>query len=238
MDKISVVALDLDGTVTEGREKIEEQNKQFLSALAKKYRLLIVGAGDCERIISQLDGLCIDVVGNYGMQYARYDKSKGEYVYIKNGSAPIDREDITRRARTVFSLFPHLDIPTEVVQFFPSGCFCIPLLGANASSKSKAKFDPDRKIRKSTFPYVQKMFPEYELYIGGRASFDAAPNGCSKYKALCDYCDLNGIARASVIFCGNDYKKYGNDESVYLSEFNFVTIDDYLTLPDRLSFLL
>ena len=35
MDKISVVALDLDGTVTEGREKIEEQNKQFLSALAK-----------------------------------------------------------------------------------------------------------------------------------------------------------------------------------------------------------
>ena len=42
MNKISVVALDLDGTVTEGREKIEEQNKQFLSALAKKYRAYVV----------------------------------------------------------------------------------------------------------------------------------------------------------------------------------------------------
>ena len=49
---------------------------------------------------------------------------------------------------------------------------------------------------------------------------------------------MNEIAREGVIFCGNDYQKYGNDESVYLSDFKFVKIDNYRTLPDRLSFLL
>ena len=43
---------------------------------------------------------------------------------------------------------------------------------------------------------------------------------------------------SEVVYAGDDYGKGGNDEAVYLSDFNFVKIDDYRTLGEKLEFLL
>ena len=39
-----VVALDLDGTITQHRTEIDARNRDVLDALSQKYRLLIAGA--------------------------------------------------------------------------------------------------------------------------------------------------------------------------------------------------
>ena len=71
--KIKLVAFDLDGTLTQHKSKLGENSKNMLDALSEKYKLLMVGAGACRRIFNQMDGYPIDIIGNYGLQYAEYN---------------------------------------------------------------------------------------------------------------------------------------------------------------------
>ena len=53
-----------------------------------------------------------------------------------------------------------------------------------------------------------------------------------------DYCRAHGYLPEEVLFVGDDYGMGGNDESVYRSEIDFVEIDDYRTVAEKLAFLL
>ena len=66
--KIKVIAMDLDGTLTQHKSHMVPENKATLDALSKKYKLLMVGAGQVRRIFNQLEQYPIDIIGNYGLQ--------------------------------------------------------------------------------------------------------------------------------------------------------------------------
>jgi hydroxymethylpyrimidine pyrophosphatase-like HAD family hydrolase len=80
--KIKVIALDLDGTLTQHKQPLCGANKNSLIALSKKYKLLMVGAGQVMRIFNQLEGFPVDVIGNYGLQYGKYNENKKIYLYL------------------------------------------------------------------------------------------------------------------------------------------------------------
>ena len=82
------------------------------------------------------------------------------------------------------------------------------------------------------------MFPEYHVFVGGSSSFDMAPKPFNKYYALDAYCTALGLNHQEVVFVGDDYGPGGNDESVFLSDFHFITVDDYREFPDRMKQLL
>ncbi len=50
-------------------------------------------------------------------------------------------------------------------------------------------------------------------------------------------CEQNGILPSEVLFIGDDYGMGENDESVSLSDFNFLTINSYRTFPEITKFL-
>ena len=50
-----LICFDLDGTLTQNRSKLEQENKELLDKLGKKYKLLMVGAGGVERIYTQMN---------------------------------------------------------------------------------------------------------------------------------------------------------------------------------------
>ena len=70
------------------------------------------------------------------------------------------------------------------------------------------------------------------MFVGGSSSFDMAPFPYNKYYALDKYCKEHGYLHDDVAYVGDDYGPGGNDESVYLSDFNFVTTDDYMGFPE------
>ena len=69
------------------------------------------------------------------------------------------------------------------------------------------------------------------MFVGGSSSFDMAPRPYNKRYALELYCREHGLAHGEVLFIGDDYGMGGNDESVYLSDFPFLCVDDYRTFP-------
>ena len=97
VNKIKLVAFDLDGTLTQHKTPLSEEHKQVLDSLGKKYKLLIAGAGMCQRIFNQMNQYPIDILGNYGLQYAEYNPETKDIEIKKNVVLPCDRESVDKR---------------------------------------------------------------------------------------------------------------------------------------------
>ena len=238
MNKVKVIAFDLDGTLTQHKTHLGDENRAVLDALSKKYKLLMVGAGQCRRIFNQMDGYPIDIIGNYGMQYCKYDPETKDLEQVFDMHAPCDRESVDKRITQLRERYGYTEYAGDNVEYHPSGCLTFPILGTKAQQADKLAFDPDRSKRRKIYAEVCDTFPEYCVFVGGSSSFDMAPKPYNKYYALDLYCKEHGLGHENVIFIGDDYGTGGNDESVYLSDIPFLCVDDYTTFPDLAAFLL
>lgn len=229
--KPKLFAFDLDGTLTQHKTPLPAENRAVLERLSEKGLLCMVGAGMCRRIFEQMGHFPIDIIGNYGMQTAIYNSALKDIEIIEDNKVPADRESIERRVTELRERCGYTDFKGDNVEYHSSGCITFPLLGTKAEQRDKLAFDPDRKKRRAFYGEVKKLFPEYTVFVGGSSSFDMAPKPYNKYYALNAYCNERGIAHDAVIFAGDDYGEGGNDESVYLSDFGFEKVDNYLDFP-------
>ena len=237
-ENIKLVAFDLDGTLTQHKSPLSPEARATLEALNKKYKLLMVGAGMCMRIFNQMEQFPIDVLGNYGLQYAEYNPDTEELEIKENNVLPCDRESVDKRVTMLREKYGFTEYVGENVEYHASGCVTFPVLGTKANLADKLAFDPDRSKRRAIYEDVKATFPEYTVFVGGSSSFDMAPAPFNKYYALAKYCDARGIKHEDVVFVGDDYGPGGNDESVYLSDMNFITVDNYLDFPELMKPLL
>ena len=234
MDKsrIQVIAMDLDGTLTQHKQPLSPLTRATLEALGKRSRLLMVGAGQVQRIFHQMEYFPIDIIGNYGMQYATYNAQTGGLDMQRDEVIPAgDRGTIEARVTALREKYGYTEFAGDNVEYHPSGCLTFPLLGTKAAQADKLAFDPDRAKRRRIYAQVCAAFPEYCVFVGGSSSFDMAPRPYNKLYALDLYCREQGIAHENVLFIGDDYGTGGNDESVYLSDVPFLCVDDYTTFP-------
>lgn len=231
---IKVFAFDLDGTLTQHKTPLDEKNRAILERLSQKYTLLMVGAGSCMRIHRQLGGFPMDVIGNYGMQYAKY--TDGALQLLRDDVVACEQKHaIEEKVNALREKHGFTEFSGENVEYHASGCLTFPLLGTKARAADKLTFDPDRRRRRAFYREVCKSFPDFNVFIGGSSSFDMAPKPFNKYYALDLWCRENGFAHQEVAFVGDDYGLGGNDESVYRSDFRFLCTDDYTRLDEVLA---
>ena len=236
--KLKVIAFDLDGTLTQHRTPLDDANRAVLDKLSKKYRILMVGAGMCARIFNQMGGYPVDILGNYGLQYAKYNPETKTIDVIRDTVLPCDRESSAQKVEMMRREFGLNEYAGESIEFHASGAITFPLLGKSAKIEDKLAFDPDRAKRRPMYPRVKELFPEYTVFIGGSSSFDMVPAPNDKYYALSKLCAEEGYSHDEVLYVGDDYLEGGNDHAVAVSDIAFVTIDDYTKLSERLAFLL
>ena len=233
-----VIAFDLDGTLTESFTPIESANRALLEALAKRYRLLVISAGSCQRIHAQLGGFPLDILGNYGMQSSTPDPITGAPVITQNITVVPDRARIERIANSLRQKYGFTHYVGDSVKYQPSGMFSIALCGTDASLADKLAFDPDRTRRLALLAEASAAFSGASVFVAGGASIDVVPAPYNKLYALDCYCKTHGLSHRDILFCGDDYGKGGNDEPILCSDVDFVRVDNYRALPQLLSHLL
>ena len=229
---IKVIAMDLDGTLTQHKTPLSQEHRVLLTELSKKYKLLMVGAGQVMRIFNQLEGFPIDIIGNYGMQYGVYNRETQNMDLVRDVTTQCNREEITEKINALREKYGYTEYAGDTVEFHPSGCITFPILGTKAKQEDKLSFDPDRAKRRRIYQDVIDTFSNYCVFVGGSTSFDMAPKPYDKNHALDLYCKENSLSHSEVVYIGDDYGLGGNDESVYKSDFNFITIDNYLDFPE------
>ena len=230
-EKVKVVAMDLDGTLTQHKTVLSAEHREVLSKLSKKYKLLMAGAGQVMRIFNQLEQFPIDIIGNYGLQYGKYNPDTKGMDIIRDITIDCDKEAINKKVDALREKYGFTKYAGDSVEFHPSGCVTFAILGTKARQEDKLAFDPDRIKRRKIYDEVVEAFSDYCVFVGGSSSFDMAPKPYNKYYALDLYCKEHGLSHDEVVYIGDDYGLGGNDESVYKSDFPYLTIDNYLDFP-------
>lgn len=230
-DSVKIIAMDLDGTLTQHKTPLCPAHREILMQLSKKYKLLMVGAGQVVRIFNQLEAFPIDIIGNYGMQYGAFNSKTKSIDILMDVTAECNKEQITDKINALRNKYGYTEYAGDSVEFHPSGCVTFPLLGTKAKQEDKLAFDPDRTKRRKIYEDVVNTFNDYCVFVGGSSSFDMAPKPYNKYYALDLYCKENNLSHSEVVYIGDDYGLGGNDESVYKSDFNYITIGNYLDFP-------
>ena len=135
-------------------------------------------------------------IGNYGMQYSVY--RSGALEVVRDIVLPCDKESVAQRAAVLREKFGFTEYTGDHVEFHPSGCVTIPLLGTKADIADKLAFDPDRKKRRAMYDEVKEIFSDYAVYIGGSSSFDFIDRKYNKYEATMRYANEHGIKKEEI----------------------------------------
>ena len=231
-----LIAFDLDGTLTEHRTPLSEENRAVLDRLRKKYKLIMVGAGACERIYRQMGGYPIDIIGNYGMEEAHV--TDGALVSVRKEVSHPDRAYFERTAVYLREKYGYTEYRGEGVEFHATGMVTFPLLGTEALIEDKLAFDPTRAKRRKMYDEVLALFPDYTVYIGGSSSFDFSEKRFNKYDAIMAYAAREGYERDEILYVGDDFGDGGGDSHVRLFGMDYVEITDYKTLGEKLDYLM
>ncbi len=231
-----LICFDLDGTLSQHRSPLEPANRELLDKLGRKYKLLMVGAGNCPRIYRQMGEYPIDILGNYGMQQS--EVRDGEFRIVRTSKSSPDRDYFLSVTQMIREKYGYLEYKGDPVEFHESGMVTFPLLGTAADIADKLAFDPDRSKRRVMYPEILSLFPDYSVYIGGTSSFDFSEKKYNKYDAIMTYAAENGYKKDEILYVGDDFDDGGGDSHVRIFGLDYIEIDDYRKTPEKLSFLL
>lgn len=231
-----LICFDLDGTLTQHRSALEEQNKSVLDDLQAKYKTIMVGAGGAERIYKQMGGYPIDIIGNYGMQESKM--IDGKFTIVRETVTKPDRQFFIEKIDYLRKKYGYTKYAGDSVEFHSTGMVTFPLLGTKAEIADKLAFDPTRAKRRVLYPEVLEIFKDYAVYIGGSSSFDFAEKQYNKYDAIMKYAAENGYEKKDILYVGDDFGDGGGDSHVRIYGMDYVEITDYKTLREKLQFLL
>ena len=234
--KRRLVCLDLDATLCQHRSPIPPENLATLKELMKRYKCIMVGAGNAPRIHRQMGNFPIDIIGNYGMQEAVGED--GNFQIVRAVTNTVDRKFFREKTDYLRQKYGYTQYEGEPLEFHASGMVTFGLLGTAPSAEHKVKFDPDRKKRKAMYKEVCEIFKDYSVFIGGSTSFDFAGKEYNKYDAIMAYAKRNGYALDEIVFIGDDFGDGGGDSHVRIRGMDYIEIEDYRDFPRAVSILL
>ena len=230
-----LLCFDLDGTLTQHKSHMSQENKDLLQKLTEKYKVIMVGAGNAPRIYNQMEQFPIDIIANYGMQESAM--MDGEFKIIREDTTVPDKEYFNRTCQYLREKYGYTEYAGGHLEFHASGMVTFCLLGSGAKIEDKVVFDPDRSKRRVLYEEVCSLFPDHVVYIGGSSSFDFAPKQYNKYDAIMKYASEHGYSLDEILFVGDDFGDGGGDSHVRIKGMDYVEVDDYTKLPELLSFL-
>ena len=233
MNKYKLIAMDLDGTLTQHKSALDEKNTAVLNELKKRYMLVMVGAGDSRRIYNQMNEYPIDIIGNYGMQFSVVEN--GEFRTVRTDSYVADRDFFEKAVTRLRKETGYTDYVGDNVEFHASGAVTFPILGTKAALCDKLAVDPKVEKRSKIYYKVAGVFKDYNCFIGGSSSFDIVSKDYDKYKALMNYAKEKGVEKDEILFLGDDFKKGGNDEQIKLGGVDYIAVTDYRSLGELLT---
>lgn len=231
-----LLCFDLDGTLTQHRSPLEKKNRNLLDKLSKKYKIIMVGAGNAPRIYEQMGEYPIDIIANYGMQESKM--IDGKFTIIREEKSNPDKAYFIEKIAYLRQKYGYTEFKGEAVEFHSTGMVTFPLLGTKAEIKDKIAFDPTREKRKVLYPEVLELFPEYTVFIGGSSSFDFTAKRYNKYDAIMTYAKANGYTKDEILYIGDDFGDGGGDSHIRLGGMDYIEITDYRKTAEALAFLL
>jgi phosphomannomutase len=217
----TIILFDIDGTLTEPRQKMNEKMLNVLLELKRKnLKIGCVGGSDFQKAREQVGNNILNIFDYCFFENGLDAYKSAEILNTQSLKEFIGEEKIKRFINFVLSYISSLDIPIKRGTFieFRNGMLNISPIGRNCSQDERIefeKYDNEHNIRKKMIDVLRKEFSDYNFTysIGGQISFDVFPNGWDKTYCLQFLKEFDNI-----YFYGDKTNPGGNDYEIYNSE--------------------
>ena len=229
----TVVAFDLDGTLAESKQAVDQEMSALLCRLTKFVIVAVISGGDWPQFEQQLvSGLPPET--NFSKMFLLPTSGTKLFRY-NNGwqRAYADVYSAEERARILHALNDTLavlgfssdqswgdKIEDRESQITFSG------LGQDAPLGPKKAWDPDFAKRKLLQASLIPLLPGFSVNIGGSTSIDITRTGVDKAYGIRKLADTARIAVSSMIFVGDALYPGGNDYPVRAAGIDTVAVRD------------
>ncbi len=213
-----LVAFDLDGTLAESKQPLQEPMGEALANLLDVAHVAVISGGDwpqfekqvASRLPERADRTKLWLMPTTGTKLYRFD---GEWRAVY---AELFEEDEKQKILTAF------DESLEATGFVPEQTWgeriedrgsqiTFSALGQEAPIDAKHSWDPDFAKRKVIQADLQKRLPGLSINMGGATSIDITREGVDKAYGLKKLNEASGIALDKMMFIGDAIFPGGND---------------------------
>ena len=217
----SIILFDIDGTLTEPRQKMNDKMLNVLLELKKKkIKIGCVGGSDFQKAKEQVGNDILNIF-DYSFFENGLDAYKGaEILNTQSLKDFLGENKIKRFINFVLRYISDLDLPIKRGTFieFRNGMINISPIGRNCSQKERIefeKYDNKHNIRMKMIDVLRTEFADYNFTysIGGQISFDVFPTGWDK-----TYCLQFLEEFDKIYFYGDRTDLGGNDHEIYNSD--------------------
>jgi phosphomannomutase len=213
-----LVAFDLDGTLAESKQPLQEPMGEALANLLDVAHVAVISGGDwpqfekqvASRLPERADRTKLWLMPTTGTKLYRFD-DEWRAVY-----AELFEEDEKQKILTAF------DQSLEATGFVPEQTWgeriedrgsqiTFSALGQEAPIDAKHSWDPDFAKRKVIQADLRQRLPGLSINMGGATSIDITREGVDKAYGLKKLSDASGIALDKMMFIGDAIFPGGND---------------------------
>ncbi|XP_072124850.1 phosphomannomutase 2 [Mobula birostris] len=211
---------DVDGTLTEARQKISQPMDEFMQRLRKKVKVGVVSGSDVEKIKEQLGEEVLSKADYVFAENGLVAYKAGKLLAVQNIQNHIGEEILQNLINYSLNYMAKIKLPRKRGTFieFRNGMLNISPIGRSCSQEERIEFfelDKKEKIRERFVADLQREFAGKGLTfsIGGQISFDVFPDGWDKRYCL-------GILEKdnlkTIHFFGDKTSPGGNDYEIYI----------------------
>lgn len=232
-----IIAFDLDGTLAESKQHLEESMSLLLSQLALEKIVVIISGGSFEQFKKQfLPFLKLEeeIYKNFILLSTSGSQT---YEYINNDwvMTDIEKFDENIKQTVIRELDEISKDPTFGIGIITEGDkviedrltqITLSALGQKAPIEFKKKWDPDQKKRQQIRQILLNKLSNVNIIIGGTTSIDILLSDFDKAKGLQKLLNKLKLIKEDMLFVGDAIFPGGNDYSVYEAGIETVKVKD------------
>jgi phosphomannomutase len=221
-----LLLFDVDGTIAESGEKVENSLMKVFEQLVNHYDLGIVGGGKYEKIIDQLNDskLFIHIFSECGCVYHKLNENNGTYdlIYKENIRLHPLYNDINKLIKVALNFLSKVNY-TLTGNFIDlrNGIIYISLIGMVANNEERKyfmKLDKEENIRKKLIKLLHvksielNISENVKILEGGSVGIGIYPIEYGKKQVLNSLLEYTNIS-----YFGDKYSKDGNDYELIMN---------------------
>lgn len=209
-----VIAFDLDGTLAESKQPLDDRTARFITKLAYDYDIAIITGGTMKQIETQVLERIPDWVQTklhlMSCSGATYE-AQGAMIY-KNEIPLIQRDIIKSIVKvTAESMGLLEENPAGEIIEDRKAQITFSALGQKAKLEDKSAWDPRGTKRKEMIIALKKALPEYSIRLGGTSSIDISLPGIDKEFALKQLMKHRKLETSDILYVGDKFRPGEND---------------------------
>ena len=229
-----MIAFDLDGTLAESKQAIQEPMAGLLGQLLDVAMVCVISGGDWpqfeKQVVARLPAEArrerLFIMPTTGTKLYRYTDGAWHQIYADDFS-PEERDKIVHALDQAMKDAGYGDEQTWGERIEDRGSqVTFSALGQEAPLGPKSAWDPDQQKRRKLQGILRPMLPGLSINIGGATSIDVTREGIDKAYGMKRLCEAAEIEPDDILFFGDAIYPGGNDEPVAKAGIDSVKVRD------------